>query len=405
LSSFLFYFGGFFYILRAKKGCRVHKKWMINSMCILSKHLSFILIFSFISFDLTGSIFSWSDDKECTTQDKREIAASLKKMMGHSLDAAEKYFKRTFPLLCASILAITTVIQRGIKWGREKKISLAKRILNDFMKPTFLVAKKMREGLHKNYQKNKNSWCAALGISGVVLILFSLRAIRNKLLYWGIQLNNENLVRFSLACGAQLGRHRRGKTALHYAIDCGNQAAALMLLNYFNEVDIPDSKGRTPLICAAQRGYFDLVEVLGKRGANVDSQDNQGKTALIEAVYNNRPNTQSSLYGRIIVYLVRERNADIRRRMKSGDTAINIATNAGHKGVADYLRNELIRKIFNQNTETCPICLENPQSIGFNDCTVTPCCTNFVCYSHLKATVLETEKCPMCRKHLAVHNN
>lgn len=326
---------------------------MINSMCSLNKRLSFLLILSFTSFDLTGSIFlSWR-----ATQEKKENSFSPKKIMVRSLGAAEKYFKRTFPLLCASILAVITAIQRGFKWGHEKKLSLKKRNFNDFMKPVSQGAKKMKEELQKNYQKNKDSWHAALGMSGIVLALFSLRNIRYILLRWGIKLNNKNLIRLSLAYRA------RGKAALHHAIETGNLHEALMLLDYIKEVDIPDDSGNTPLISAARGGYFDLVKCLV------------------------------------------EKKADITKRTKEGETAITIAANAGNEKIADYLRNQLIRKIFNQNSENCPICLGKPKESGFHNCTVTPCCTNFVCHSELTEAVLRNGNCPVCRKQLAEHNS
>ncbi|TET06508.1 hypothetical protein E3J79_01540 [Candidatus Dependentiae bacterium] len=491
-------------------------------MCILNKHLSFLLILSFTSFSLTGSIFlPWS----CATHEKKENRSSPKKMMLRSLDATKKYLKRTFPLLCASILAITTAILRGIKRGHEKKPSLRKRILNDFVIPVSQVAKKMGDGLQKNYQKNKKSLHATLGISSIALTLFYLR---NILLRWGIKLNNKLLVRFSLACGAQLGKedsqgnnalcqsirqenidmarfllskgapvssfekiirlsqgcvflrflfeeagfdfkgltvnqqcacllpavlsresgslvflknktrqlndqvqadllceaisrdcylsqeflinrvkvdvgvkNGREKTALHHAIDIGKPDAALRLLDHTREVNIPDGSRRTPLICAAGRGCFSLVESLLRRGANVNAQDNQGRTALIEAVFNRQNNQQNQSYNRIIEYLVRK-DADIMKRTKGGKTALKIAAKSGHENVIDYLRCQLIGKIYTQNTETCPICFEDPQTIGLDNCIVTPCCTNFVCNPDLIKTVLQSGECPMCRAKLAV---
>ena len=50
-------------------------------------------------------------------------------------------------------------------------------------------------------------------------------------------------------------------------------------------IDCKDTRGRTPLIVSARRGYYQVAELLIHLGASLDIFDNVGCTALHEAVY------------------------------------------------------------------------------------------------------------------------
>ncbi|TET05886.1 hypothetical protein E3J79_03790 [Candidatus Dependentiae bacterium] len=169
------------------------------------------------------------------------------------------------------------------------------------------------------------------------------------------------------------------------------------VLYWGNCVDIPDINGRTPLLCAAKKGYQNLVEFLVESGANIDAQDKLGRTALIEVVSNRK----NKFYDNIITYLVKK-GVDISKRTRIGETALNIAIKADDEKIATYLRCHLIEKIYKQNTEECLICLEQPQTIGKNNCTLMPCCNNFICEPDFKEIVLPSKECPVCRAKLTV---
>lgn len=48
-------------------------------------------------------------------------------------------------------------------------------------------------------------------------------------------------------------------------------------------IDTPDINGKTPLILASEMGYQNIVAKLRKNGANIESRDSNGRTALIGA--------------------------------------------------------------------------------------------------------------------------
>lgn len=73
---------------------------------------------------------------------------------------------------------------------------------------------------------------------------------------------------------------------LHFAVDQDNVELINLLLKYGATVDSKDSYGRTPLICAAQLGRLKCVETLLKHGANTDIGSNYKKTAAQMAAEN-----------------------------------------------------------------------------------------------------------------------
>jgi len=65
------------------------------------------------------------------------------------------------------------------------------------------------------------------------------------------------------------------------ACEGGKRKIAQVLLSN-GEVDAKytDEKGRTGLHYAAHKGYFDIVEMLIEKGADVDYEDHNGETPL-----------------------------------------------------------------------------------------------------------------------------
>ena len=72
---------------------------------------------------------------------------------------------------------------------------------------------------------------------------------------------------------------------LFAALDWGNEAAALLLLDKGAKIDSfhRDNYRRRPLHIAAFRGYLPLVKRLCKDGAQVNARDSNGTTPLHEA--------------------------------------------------------------------------------------------------------------------------
>ena len=66
-------------------------------------------------------------------------------------------------------------------------------------------------------------------------------------------------------------------------------AVAKVLLDGGSDINAPGCHGETPLHCAVGWGNIDIVELLLVRGADVTLLNNDGKTALDEAIKYNRP--------------------------------------------------------------------------------------------------------------------
>lgn len=80
---------------------------------------------------------------------------------------------------------------------------------------------------------------------------------------------------------------------------------------------------QTALIIASKNGYTNLVQALLMYGADVNIQDNNGKTATIEAL--------TTLVGRKeIVKILIEARADVNIQDSDGQTALIIASADGH---------------------------------------------------------------------------
>ena len=75
-------------------------------------------------------------------------------------------------------------------------------------------------------------------------------------------------------------RHLRGRTPLHFA---SNSEIAEMLIVAGADVNAK-ARGSTPLHNAAYRGLKEIVELLIAKGANINPMNNQGKSALDEAI-------------------------------------------------------------------------------------------------------------------------
>jgi len=113
------------------------------------------------------------------------------------------------------------------------------------------------------------------------------------------------LAKILLQAGAELdAQDKKGKTALFYAIEKGNDKAIEFLLNRGASLELRDKKGNPPLLYAFQRYHydnaffssqtkaskviksarlFDLVQDFLFRGADVNAANNEGVTPLMLA--------------------------------------------------------------------------------------------------------------------------
>jgi len=56
-----------------------------------------------------------------------------------------------------------------------------------------------------------------------------------------------------------------------------------MIITKGVNINSSDNRGRTPLMYAAEYGYYDIIQLLAKKGANIKARDNEDKTALFLA--------------------------------------------------------------------------------------------------------------------------
>ena len=87
--------------------------------------------------------------------------------------------------------------------------------------------------------------------------------------------------------GAKMdARNAKGQTPMFILAGCGHTEAMRCLKERYADLDLnaKDGVGRTPLFLAVSAGKTESIECLSKLGANMDAQDNQGSTALHNAV-------------------------------------------------------------------------------------------------------------------------
>ncbi len=117
-----------------------------------------------------------------------------------------------------------------------------------------------------------------------------------------------DIIALMVASGAKVNfQDARGRTALMQAVWNADSQAVVLLLNAGTKIDLTDQDGRTALMIAAQgphpAGYspkadtsrqdaktgLEIVRLLVRAGAKLDTQDTRGQTALIWAAEMQRP--------------------------------------------------------------------------------------------------------------------
>jgi len=122
------------------------------------------------------------------------------------------------------------------------------------------------------------------------------------------------------------------------------------------DVNTRDDEGRTALMIAADEGRTEVVELLIEAGANVNAKDKNGDTALMYAANSPGYMTQGSCKGYLIgwidyhdqaiwisryniqtVRLLIAAGADVNAKDEDGNTALMIATSRGHVRTVELL--------------------------------------------------------------------
>ena len=108
----------------------------------------------------------------------------------------------------------------------------------------------------------------------------------------------------------------------------GNQNKVLQLLEKGANIDTIDHNGATALMYACSLGHIDIAKLLINRGAKVNITDNDGYTALMAAT--------GKGYENIVVFLV-DNGADINIMNHYDKTAIDLANDLEHYIIKHYL--------------------------------------------------------------------
>ena len=80
----------------------------------------------------------------------------------------------------------------------------------------------------------------------------------------------------------------KGWSAVHYAAEYGRAETLHVLSEACGKdiefkVDLPDKRGWTPLMCAAGNGHVSVIKALKAIGADLNKQNDEGRTALFWA--------------------------------------------------------------------------------------------------------------------------
>ncbi|KAJ5365134.1 hypothetical protein N7517_008020 [Penicillium concentricum] len=117
---------------------------------------------------------------------------------------------------------------------------------------------------------------------------------------------------------------RYGRTPLHVAATRGHLQPILTLLNTDGvELEIKDYRGHTALHCAAACPRIQVVQLLLENGADINSEDNDGRSVFSHAASENR-------YTNLTALFTSTKIRNIHRPDRYGRTPLHIAATHGH---------------------------------------------------------------------------
>ncbi|RDD41952.1 Fibronectin type 3 and ankyrin repeat domains protein 1 [Trichoplax sp. H2] len=116
---------------------------------------------------------------------------------------------------------------------------------------------------------------------------------------------------------------------LHKAVNHQDKNAVILLLDENKSIiDLPDRYGLSPLMSAAQKGYYEVCEILIANNADVNRKNANGKTSFMLACF----------MGHLkIVRLLLKNGAVASETDNGGSTALHWAVDGGHIDVVRYL--------------------------------------------------------------------
>ncbi|XP_075144171.1 fibronectin type 3 and ankyrin repeat domains protein 1, partial [Leptodactylus fuscus] len=116
---------------------------------------------------------------------------------------------------------------------------------------------------------------------------------------------------------------------LHRAVNMNDDATVLKILHTRHvKADVPDKLGFSPLMVAAQRGYFRIVQLLVDHGADINQENGSGKNSLMLACFAGHLD---------IVQYLRRQGASWESRDRAGCTAMHWAVDGGNVKLIEWM--------------------------------------------------------------------
>jgi ankyrin repeat protein len=153
----------------------------------------------------------------------------------------------------------------------------------------------------------------------------------------------------------------KGRTALAAAIEKGEPDTIQFLIDHNADPNLKNPEGLTALMLAARRGQVDLVKALAEKSSNVNERGGQGETALLVAVRAHNAEAAKTLLeagadvnlddadhatplmaaassgDTDLVRLLLDKGADAAAHNADGETALSLARKNDHGDTADVL--------------------------------------------------------------------
>lgn len=110
------------------------------------------------------------------------------------------------------------------------------------------------------------------------------KKVDDMLMFRYIESGATNYIELYLANGGDPNiRNEEGESLLHMAVLHHRHFAVKVLINHHADINLTTPNGLTPLHYAAQIDNSEnMIELLIKLGANIDAQDNNGRTPLMQ---------------------------------------------------------------------------------------------------------------------------
>jgi FOG: Ankyrin repeat len=135
----------------------------------------------------------------------------------------------------------------------------------------------------------------------------------------------------------------RGDTLLNLATYYGHKdAVELLLTQTTTKLDTANTMGFTSLAAAVFKGHDDIAILLMDRGANINGINRTRQTPLMIAAVYNRTRLAQELIAR---------GANVESRDVSGNSAVTLATRQGHTDMIALLNEGLSEKLWQKTPE------------------------------------------------------